>query len=76
VGDEEGGPTHSICGIRSLAPYLDHGGDELQFSVAVCIGGWRTISCCTMSLMKHLKFGTRFESSVGDSLSVFPLPSK
>jgi hypothetical protein len=23
-------PTHSVCGRRSLAPFLDHGGNEVE----------------------------------------------
>jgi hypothetical protein len=72
VRDEEGRPTHSVCGRRSLAPFLDHGGDELQFSIVVYVIRWRRIWCSTVLQTMHFEFGARFESSVEDSLNATP----
>jgi hypothetical protein len=71
VRDEEGGPVHSVCGRRSLATFLDHSRDELQFSVAICVIDWRRIWCSTVLQTMHFEFGARFESSVGDSLACY-----
>jgi hypothetical protein len=39
IGDKEGGPVYRICGSCSLDAFLDHGGEELHFGVAIWVVG-------------------------------------
>jgi hypothetical protein len=55
-GDEEGGHVYRICGSRSLAAFLDHGGEELHFCVAIWVVGWRIFCCCTVSQLTYFEF--------------------
>jgi hypothetical protein len=63
VGDEEGGPAHSICERRLQTRWRR----APIFNNCLC---WRRIPCSTVLQMMHFKFKAWFESSVGDSLTL------